>query len=475
MRALVWFRTDLRLSDNPALFHACRDQDEGVLAVFALTPKQWAEHDDAPIKVDFRLRNLRELSSSLAAKNIALKVIEAPTFNSLPAKLHALAKEHDCHALYFNEEYEVNERERDEHVADRFEDHGLEVHAFTDQGAFKPGELRTGKGDYYTVFSPFKRAWYAAYEDDPSRLEPLTTPRKLPEMVGSPDTIPESVKSFDPPEHSADLWPAGEKVAMGRLTAFLQHNLDDYKERRDFPDQDATSQLSPYLTSGVISIRRCYHAAIEANEGKHKKGSKGAVHWISELIWREFYKHLLVGHPRLSRHRAFQQKTEKLKWKDNDEHHEAWCAGRTGYPIVDAGMRQLNQFGWMHNRLRMITAMFYTKHLFLDWRRGERYFMQKLVDGDLAANNGGWQWSASTGTDAAPYFRIMNPYLQSKKFEPDGAFIREMVPELAQVDTKHIHDPSQMDKDAFVGIDYPAPIVEYKATREAAIQAFQNL
>ncbi|RNC82960.1 MAG: deoxyribodipyrimidine photo-lyase [Phycisphaera sp.] len=475
MRALVWFRSDLRLADNPALHDACRDSDQGVVAVYAVTPEQWAAHDDAPIKVGFRLRNLAMLSGALAEKNIALRIIECPRFEGVPAMLRAMAQEHGCDAIYFNNEYEVNERERDERVIDVFEEDGRGVHRFTDQCAFDPGELRTGKGGYYTVYSPFKRSWYRAYKDDTGRLTPLPVPRKRAEMIGKPDRVPQAVTGFEPPSNAADIWPAGEKEASRRLGNFLADKLLDYNEDRDFPDTPGTSALSPYLVSGAVSLRTCYHKAIEANNGKVDSGSKGAVHWISELIWREFYKHLLVGFQRLSRHRAFKLETEELVWSDNDEHHEAWCEGRTGVPIVDAAMRQLTETGWMHNRLRMIVAMFYTKNLFLDWRRGERFFMRHLIDGDLSANNGGWQWSASTGTDAAPYFRIFNPHSQSKKFDPEGAFIRRFVPELRDVDGGSIHDPGQIPGVLRSALGYPDPIVDVKVTRQAAIDAFQTL
>lgn len=475
MRALVWFRSDLRLADNPALHNACRDSDQGVVAVYAVTLDQWTAHDEAPVKVGFRLRNLAMLSAALAEKNIALKIIESPRFDGVPALLRAIAHEHECDAIYFNNEYEVNERERDELVVDVFEEDGRAVHRFTDQCAFEPGELRTGKGGYYTVYSPFKRSWYQAYKDDTGRLNPLPMPRKRTEMIGTPDNVPEAVSGFELAISAEDHWPAGEKEANKRLKDFLADRLLDYKEDRDFPDIPGTSALSPYLVSGVISLRTCYHKAIEANNGKVDSGSSGAVHWISELIWREFYKHLLVGFPRLSRHRAFKLETEQLVWNNNDEHHKAWCEGRTGVPIVDAAMRQLTETGWMHNRLRMIVAMFYTKNLFLDWRRGERFFMSHLIDGDLSANNGGWQWSASTGTDAAPYFRIFNPYSQSKKFDPEGAFIRRFVPELRDVEGGSIHDPSQIPGLLRSSLDYPDPIVDVKVTRQAAIEAFKAL
>ncbi len=233
--------------------------------------------------------------------------------------------------------------------------------------------------------------------------------------------------------------------------------------------------LSPYLTAGVLSVRQCAAAAIEANDGQLDGGHEGIVQWIDELVWREFYKHILVGFPRVSMHRAFKLETERLVWTDNDSQFEAWCHGQTGVPIVDAAMRQLTTTGWMHNRLRMITAMYLSKNLFIDWRRGERFFMQHLIDGDLAANNGGWQWAASTGTDAAPYFRIFNPVSQSKRFDPEGAFIRQFVPELADLDDSEIHDPSCLPSLVRSRLDYPEPLVDLSVSRKKAIDAFKAL
>ena len=475
MRGLVWFRSDLRLDDNPALAAACEHSDRGVVAVYVFTPEQWQEHDWAPVKIEFVRRTLVELSGALEAKNIALRVLTVPRFADVPKAIAKLANDSGCDGLYYNEEYEVNETRRDEAVRERFESAVGEVHVFTDQCVFKPGEIRTGEGNFYTVFTPFRRTWYKAYENDPEAVTPIGKPRKLPEMVGKPDAIPEAIRGYEDVPAHADDWEAGEKESHRRLGAFLGKRIDAYKDERDFPAIDATSVLSPYLACGAISLRRCVHEAVEWNDGKLYKGSPGAVHWISELVWREFYKHILVGFPRVSMHRAFKLSTEKLRWNENEEHLRAWQEGRTGVPIVDAAMRQLVQTGWMHNRLRMITAMFLTKNLFIDWHLGERFFMRHLIDGDLAANNGGWQWSASTGTDAAPYFRIMNPYSQSKKFDPDGDFIRKYVPELAELDAKEIHDPSQLPPLMRSKIDYPDPLVDVSKTRRRAIEAFKAL
>jgi deoxyribodipyrimidine photo-lyase len=249
-----------------------------------------------------------------------------------------------------------------------------------------------------------------------------------------------------------------------------------YKDQRDFPAINGTSTLSPYLAVGAISPRQCLAAAVECNAGRTHDGQPGCDTWISELVWREFYKHILVGFPRVNKHRAFREETEELPWNDDDDQFQAWCDGRTGFPIVDAAMRQLRQTGWMHNRLRMVVAMFLTKDLFIDWRRGEQFFMQHLVDGDLAANNGGWQWSASTGTDAAPYFRIFNPISQSRKFDPHGAFIRRFLPEIAHLDDDAIHEPYGDDAPLLTTkLAYPRPMIDRELSRERVLKAFSEL
>jgi deoxyribodipyrimidine photo-lyase len=266
---------------------------------------------------------------------------------------------------------------------------------------------------------------------------------------------------------------------MKLLREFITKRGDDYKAKRDFPAIDGTSSLSPHLAIGTVSPRQCVIAAMEANtSGKGSKldnGSDGLVHWISEVMWREFYIHILVGYPRVCMHRAFQLSTEQLRWNENPTHFEAWCQGKTGVPIVDAGMRQLLATGWMHNRMRMVTAMYLTKNLFIDWRKGEKWFMQHLVDGFLASNNGGWQWSASTGTDAAPYFRIMNPVSQSQKFDAQGEYIRTFVPELRDVEGEGIHEPWELPLLLRTKLDYPEPLVNLTKSRQDAIDKFASL
>jgi deoxyribodipyrimidine photo-lyase len=472
MRALVWFRRDLRVRDNPALLTASRDADQGVIGVFVIAPQQWKEHDEAPAKVHFWLENLRELSRALQTLNIPLRVVVAPRFDRAAEVLWKLASEVGANGLYLNREYEVNERRRDEQVGRRFTAGGAEVHAFHDRVVLAPDSVQTKQGGFYSVFTPYKRRWVERVKE--SEWAPGGQPRRQAALDIRPSPIPKTVEGFDFATARPDLWPAGQREAEKRLGTFIEERARRYHDRRDTPSVNGTSLLSPYLAAGIISARQCLQAALDANHNRLDSGSKGLATWISELVWREFYTHVLVGWPRISMHRPFRTETERVEWRAAEGEFRRWCDGMTGYPLVDAAMRQLRRTGWMHNRLRMVSAMFLTKHLLIDWRWGERWFMQHLVDGDLGSNNGGWQWSASTGTDAVPYFRIFNPYSQSERFDPEGRFIRKFVPELEELGGKALHDPSRLGARERAQLDYPEPIVDQKRGRERALAAFKG-
>ena len=468
---LIWLRSDLRVNDNTALSAAAAAGP--CVAVYLPSPEQWLEHDDAPCKVDFWLRNLKTLSQALGELNIPLLIRNAPRWDDAPQVLLDLCRQLNVDAVHFNEEYGLHETRRDAAVADRLKAQGIDARSYLDQLLFKPGSVLTKTGSYFQVFSQFRKVCY-------ERLH-----RSLPRLVSAPmaqaplniisDPIPAQVQGFDTPSDSLRaLWPAGEAEARRRLDTFADVQIDYYQSERDFPAKPGTSQLSAYLAAGVISPRQCLHAALQSNQGEFESGKVGAVTWINELLWREFYKHILVGYPRVSRHRAFRPETEALAWRDAPEELTAWQEARTGVPIIDAAMRQLLETGWMHNRLRMVVAMFLTKNLLIDWREGERFFMRHLIDGDLAANNGGWQWSSSTGTDSAPYFRIFNPLSQSEKFDAEGVFIKHWLPELAGLNKKEVHNPAKLGG-LFGVADYPSPIVDLSASRARALAAFKNL
>lgn len=465
-RHLVWFRQDLRVYDNTALWHACRDPEAEVIALFCATPQQWRLHDMAPVRERFIWRNLAALKAALGELNIPLVVKQFQTFDDCEQALPALCDELGVTDLYANCEYPVNEQKRDRSIHEALAGE-VGCHWYHDFG-IKPLGLLTKTGNPYTVFSPFKRAWIERWRADPSPIYPT------PEARSQSAAVPSSeLPAVD--KHAIDqFWPAGENAALNRLAHFCENRIDHYKAKRDLPAEPGTSELSPYLAAGVISPRVCLDAAMRSNRGDIHEGKQGPDTWISELIWRDFYIHILDTYPRVSMNRCFRVEGEKIPWRNAPEDFAAWCEGRTGYPIVDAAMRQLVQTGWMHNRLRMLVAMFLTKQLLIDWREGERFFMKHLIDGDLGANNGGWQWAASTGTDAAPYFRIFNPITQSQKFDASGAFIRRFVPELAELSDKDIHMPAPLVRQSLAKT-YPEPIVELKFARERALTAFKSV
>jgi deoxyribodipyrimidine photo-lyase len=474
VKALIWFRSDLRIADNPALAQAVARADEACVAIFVATPDQWRGHDWGPAKVDFLLRNLQSLSSSLAAAGIPLLFRRVADFEAVPAELLEVATRHQCNELLFNREYEVNERRRDEEVRRALEAHSIAVSAFDDQTLVPPGALLTGQGRFYSVFTPFKKRWLR-------HLLEQGLPEPSPAAVASsrggpePDLVPASLPGFEEARALDRIWPAGENEAHDRLARFVADRAEAYDRQRDLPAGPGTSRLSPYLALGVISPRSCLAAAVAANRGELESGRRGLATWISELAWRDFYRHVLIGFPQVSKGRAFRPETEAIAWLDPEPKLEAWCEGRTGVPFVDAGMRQLLATGWMHNRLRMVTAMFLAKDLLIDWRHGERFFSRQLIDADLANNNGGWQWAASTGTDAAPYFRIFNPWTQGRRFDPDGLFIKRYVPELAGLDAAALHAPRRLAAARLQGLPYPEPIVDHGYARSRAIEAFEAI
>lgn len=473
MNSLVWFRRDLRVHDNMALHNAAAStgSDGRVVGLFVITPKQWKQHDDADLKVAFWLENLRCLADALEKINIPLRIETCDSFTQVPDVVEKVCKSLDCGDVFFNREYEVNEAARDEAVVERCQSLTIGVNRFHDRVVVPPREIKTKEEKFYSVFTPYRKVWDRKV-DDYSKV--IAKPKKQSTVNIDSSPVPSSIEGFDLAAGRPDLYPAGEAEAARRLKEFAEQ-IDGYNENRDLPAVVGTSGLSAYLAAGVVSPRQCLamaKKAVRASEGENE----GAKVWVSELTWRDFYTHVLVGFPRVSKHLPFKEKTNGIDWRASQGDLAAWKEGRTGYPIVDAGMRQLNQTGWMHNRLRMVTAMFLTKNLLIDWRLGERYFMQKLIDGDLAANNGGWQWSASTGTDSVPYFRIFNPFSQSKRFDVDGEFIKKMCPELEPIPAKNLHDLKKLaaaiEK---YDVDYPRFVVDYSEGRQRALAAFKSL
>lgn len=464
---LVWLRNDLRVLDNPALFNAS-DAQQGVTAFVTLCPLQWKDHDDAPIRWSLWRDHLVTVIAQLNTLKVGFRVLMTDTFTELPDAITRLATEVNATELHFNYEYPLNERRRDRHVCQTLESQGIHCFGYHGELIIAPGQVITGQGGMFKVFTPFSRAWRQVYLNQ--LPEPLGLPAVQPAALQS-DELPSDLGWSDISESTikldSSLWPVGEESVHQRLIEFVEEKESSYKQQRDFPAVLGTSKISPYLAIGALSPLQCLQALKLAT---HHQEDWLASTWLNEIIWREFYRHLLVAWPNMSRLEPFRPEVEnRITWRNNPEGFDAWCRGETGFPIVDAAMKQLLNTGWMHNRLRMVVASFLTKLLGVDWRLGAAFFMRHLIDGDFASNMGGWQWAASVGADAAPYFRIFNPQLQSEKFDPDGVFIATWLPELAAVPTKKRHLPG-------AGQEYgrPAPIIDYKVARKAALDDYQQ-
>jgi len=466
MKNLVWFRNDLRVHDNPALSSACSSDNE-VVAVYIVSEAQWEEHNDSVNKIAFWFRCLVELEKELNKINIPLIVLKSDFYKDHAKKLLEFSSANHLENIFFNIEYPIDERDRDEKVRKVFESSKKGVFSFHDQVIHKPGTLKTKAGGDFSVYSPFKRCWFA--ELDYSMLEEIPIPSPVrPSNITHENEF--DIYSYDKSRINQDLWPVAESNVKTMISNFLEIKGSLYKTDRNFPSMKATSMASPYLNTGVVSSKWCLNQSRNNNYDALDEGDKGIVHWVSEILWREFYRHIIFNNPRVSKGKPFQMRYENIPWENNSAFIEAWKEGRTGIPIVDAGIRQMINAGWMHNRLRMIVAMFLSKNLLVDWRIGEAFFMNHLIDGDIASNNGGWQWSASTGTDAAPYFRIMNPETQSLRFDETGEYIKKYVKELRDCPSKEVHMPSN-PKD----LGYVEPIVDLKISRQKAIDVFGSI
>lgn len=469
---LIWFRQDLRIQDHAALWYAI--QSGQCLAVVILSPEQWRIHHEAPVKIDFYLRQLHALKQQLDRLNIPLIIRTVGLWKDVPATLLHLAQEFSLESIHANIEFGVNELKRDREVQALLQQHNKRLELYQDRSLFPIGSIRNKSQHPYQVFGAFKKACYEALSISLPQCYP-TPAAQAPVQIKLNDPVPTLAELYSKTLASdyAEQWPVGEDYALTLLDEFIENKVSHYQNERDFPNSQGTSQLSPYLNIGIISIRQCIQALFRAQQGHFHPENIGQQTWLDELLWREFYQHILFDFPQVSKHQPFKANTQYLAWREAPEDLTAWQQGRTGIPIVDAGMRQLLATGWMHNRVRMITAMFLCKNLLIDWRLGEQWFMQHLIDGDLAANNGGWQWCASTGTDAVPYFRIFNPISQSQKFDANGDYIRTWVPELAHLDAKTIHEP--FAKNPNLKLDYPHPMVDLKSSRQRAIEAFKGI
>ena len=458
--AILWFRRDLRLHDHPALIAAIAGADVVVpLFVFdeGLLAGPWASAN----RTWFLRESVAALARDLEMRGAGLHVLRGRPVDVVPA----FARQVGATEVYLTRDAAPYGRARDRAVADELAAIGVAIHANRGLYVHEPDEVATRDGRPFTVYGAFRRAWEAL-----ERRPVLAAPASIPGLRPTSDPIP----AVGPPTADPALLPApGEAVARDRLARWLgaadETPVDRYADSRNRLDADGTSRLSQDLRFGLLSPAEVLARADGAGEGRRI--------FANELAWREFYAHVLWHHPRVLRE-PYQRAFAGLPWRDDPDSLDAWREGRTGYPVVDAAMRQLRSSGFVHNRARMIAASFLTKHLLVDYRAGEAEFMRHLVDGDPASNNGGWQWTASTGTDPQPWFRVFNPILQGARFDPDGAYVRRWVPELADVPAARIHEPwtmtaaEQTASGCRIGIDYPVPIVDHAEARARALAVF---
>ena len=460
MNSLFIFNSDLRLKNNPALSNASLN-GSSLTTVFIFNPKKWNNHNESNLKIAFQIEHLKELSEKLKNLNIPLKLINADGIEDESKKIIDFVKKNEIQEVFINKEYGVNEMQRDETLQKDLERMNKKLNIY-DSSIFHPDSVKTQSDTFFKVFTPFSRAFRSKLMS--KKIEVSELPKRQEHAISVSDKI-ESFKLDKNDQEIFNQYEIGEEKALEKLENFIDDKILNYKKNRDFPALDGTSALSPYLSSGILSSGQCIFYVFQ----KYSEDEIGVKTWINEIIWREFYKYILFHNPRVSKNLSFSEKYDKFPWLNNEDSFISWSKGETGVPIIDAAMRQLNATGWMHNRLRMIVAMYLTKNLLIDWRKGEKYFMNKLIDGDFASNNGGWQWSASTGVDAAPYFRIFNPITQSEKFDKEGTFIKKWIPEIAAA--KNIHDPSTEERKE---MGYSYHLVDLKESRKEAIEKFSS-
>ena len=465
--ALVWLRRDLRLDDHAAFYHALK-ASRAVVPVFIFdTDILDGLTERADRRVEFIRESLAALKHELEIHGSSLVVRHGSARQLMPQ----LAAEFNADAVFCNRDYEPAAITRDAVVAAALAQAGRVLHDYKDQVIFERDEILTQAGTPFGVFTPYKNAWLKKLT--PFYLTPYPVTRYLNRLARLPPQPLPALEDIDFRRTNLDALGIHTGSAGGQaLFENFVERMANYKLARDFPAIKGPSYLSVHLRFGTVSIRQLAFSA-------HGMGGAGAETWLAELIWREFYQQLLWHHPYLAVGRAYKPQFDAIDWPDPPGHFDAWCEARTGYPLVDAAMRQLNQTGYMHNRLRMVTASFLTKDLGIDWRRGERYFAEHLNDFDLSANNGGWQWAASTGCDAQPYFRIFNPVTQSKRFDAGGKFIRRYVPELAALPDQAIHAPwlakplELRTAGVAPGTNYPLPIVDHALARAKTLERFK--
>jgi deoxyribodipyrimidine photo-lyase len=468
---LFWHRRDLRISDNIGLV-AARDRTQKVVGVFCLDPAILERDDVAPARVTYMIGCLQALQQRYIEAGSQLLILKAKPQQGIPALATAI----NASAVFWNLDVEPYAKERDRAVQEALQQAGIAFQNFWDQLLHAPDEIRTGGGDPYTVYTPFWRNWISKPKAEPATdlqntIRLTEQEQKSAHEAGALELPTAKALGFS--WDNALLLEPGEAAAQERLEAFCDRAIAQYQEQRNFPfNAEGTSHLSAALKFGAIGIRTVWAKTTEAIEQTRSEEAQDGIRvWRQELAWREFYQTVMHHFPALA-DGPYRKPFQDFPWDNNPDHFQAWCEGKTGYPIVDAAMRQLNELGWMHNRCRMIVASFLTKDLIIDWRWGETYFMQRLYDGDLSANNGGWQWSASSGMDPKP-LRIFNPASQSQKFDAEAEYIRQWLPELRSIETEDLVTGKilPLDRDR---CGYPAPIVDHNQQQKRFKAIYQQ-
>ncbi|XBC42582.1 MAG: deoxyribodipyrimidine photo-lyase [Buchnera aphidicola (Kaburagia rhusicola ensigallis)] len=467
---LVWFRSDLRVRYNPALYFACKNNESIVLALFISSMKQWKLNLFSSKKISLIYKNVISLRKELRKLNIILYYYESTTFSKSINYLVRFCKKNKVNNLYYNYEYEFFHQKRDIMAMKILKNNSIFSYGFHGSTLIQPGIITNKTGNMYKKYSFFKKKCIQILAT--KQLNYIFKIKKRKKIVNHSNYKIPSFR-FSLEKFNEQLFPIGEKKVIKKLKLFLKNKLNNYNSDHNSISLNSTSMISAHLSIGVISPLQCLLLLFKYRFNVHKYSVEKCL-WINELIWREFFKHLLYFYPLLYKETILCNWEKNITWKNNKKHFNAWKIGKTGFPIVDAGMRQLNQIGWIHNRLRMITSSFLVKNLLINWKKGEKYFMSQLIDGDVALNNGGWQWISSVGSDSVPYFRIFNPILQSKKFDPKGVFIKKYVPELKKISSVSIHDPNLWHEKVKKEINYPQPIIDFSHSRRETLTIFRR-
>jgi len=463
---LFIFSEDLRIKDNKALYEASVDQNV-LVALFIIDKGKNKDHGDCLAKFKLKLLALKEIQKSLDSLNISLKILHSEKISNEPNDILEFCQKYQIKNIFLNSEYPFNEQQRNEKLEKLCNKNKINLKVYDSQ-LIDPDQVKNNSDQPFKVFTPYSKKIRNLLSS--KILQEIPEPLKQNQKILDQDQVPLFNDIYDQDfNFSVESYPATEKVAVKRLKDFIDNSITNYKELRDIPSLSATSNLSSSFSLGLISSKQAINQVLQRVPDE---AGTGQFAWITEIIWREFYKYIAYHFPHVSKSKSFNSKYDLIIWREDEDSFKKWCEGKTGIPIVDAAMRQLNQTKWMHNRLRMITAMFLSKNLLIDWRKGERYFMENLIDGDFCSNNGGWQWSASTGVDASPYFRIFNPITQSEKFDPEGIFIKKFVTELKDCPVNEIHNPS---KETRSSLNYPEMIVDLKKSRLRAIDTFKSI